>query len=145
MCVSFGIDCKDRGYLTTDFMRKRDLAALPVLSLNTCYTHQPTRGPHALVSPPPMSLRHRNLEPYGRWHATVYLKQNKVRYISFPWTWIDTKVTWIMVLDKIWILFQETKSHSKNIRFTKKRRSWHIKQPRQLRLAKVISKPVHLF
>ena len=28
---------KDRGYLTTDFMRKRDLASLPVLSLIICY------------------------------------------------------------------------------------------------------------
>ena len=33
---------------------------------------QPTRGSCALVSPPLMSSRHRILEPYGRWHATVY-------------------------------------------------------------------------
>ncbi len=27
----------------------------------------------ALVSPPPMCSRHRILEPYGRWHATIYI------------------------------------------------------------------------
>ncbi len=32
---------------------------------------QTTRILRALVSPPPMSSRHRILEPYGRWHATI--------------------------------------------------------------------------
>ncbi len=32
------------------------------------------RGPHAFVSPPPMSSPHRNLEPLGRWHATIHTK-----------------------------------------------------------------------
>ncbi len=31
------------------------------------------RGFRALGSLPPMSSRHRNLEPLGRWHATIYL------------------------------------------------------------------------
>ncbi len=30
---------------------------------------------HAVVSPPPMSSHHRILEPYGRWHATIYMKE----------------------------------------------------------------------
>ncbi len=33
---------------------------------------QPTCGFRALVSPPLMSSGHRILEPYGRWHATIY-------------------------------------------------------------------------
>ena len=33
---------------------------------------QPTRDSRALGSFPPMSLRHRNLETLGRWHATIY-------------------------------------------------------------------------
>ena len=28
-------------------------------------------GSHALVSPPPMSSRHRILEAYSRWHMTI--------------------------------------------------------------------------
>ena len=31
-----------------------------------------TRDSHALVRPPPMSSCHHILEPYGRWHATIY-------------------------------------------------------------------------
>ncbi len=34
--ASFNRSLKDRGYLTTDFMRKRDLAPLSVLSLIIC-------------------------------------------------------------------------------------------------------------
>ncbi len=30
------------------------------------------RGSRAFGSPPPMSSRHRNLEPLERWHATIY-------------------------------------------------------------------------
>ncbi len=29
-------------------------------------------SPLAWASPPLMSSRHRTLEPYGRWHATIY-------------------------------------------------------------------------
>ncbi len=36
--------------------------------------------PHAFVSPPPMSSRHRILEPYGRWCATIY---NLFRVFSY--------------------------------------------------------------
>ncbi len=32
-----------------------------------------TRVLRALVSPPPMSSRHRILEPNGRWHATIFI------------------------------------------------------------------------
>ena len=34
---------------------------------------QPTCGSRALVSPPLISSRHRILEPYGRWHATIHI------------------------------------------------------------------------
>ena len=37
---------------------------------------QPSRGLLALVSPPLMSSRHHNLEPYWRWHATIYMDMN---------------------------------------------------------------------
>ena len=33
---------------------------------------QPTCDSRALVNPPPMSSCHRILEPYSRWHATIY-------------------------------------------------------------------------
>ena len=33
---------------------------------------QPLRESLALASPPLMSSRHHTLEPYGRWHATIY-------------------------------------------------------------------------
>ncbi len=34
---------------------------------------QPTRDSRALGIFPPMSSRHRNLAPLGRWHATIYI------------------------------------------------------------------------
>ncbi len=34
---------------------------------------QPSRELFALVSPPLMSSRHHNLEPYRRWHATIHI------------------------------------------------------------------------
>ena len=36
---------------------------------------QPSCELLALVSPPLMSSRHHNLEPYRRWHATIYYRQ----------------------------------------------------------------------
>ena len=33
---------------------------------------EPTSGSRGLGSPPPMSSLHRNLEPLGRWHATIF-------------------------------------------------------------------------
>ncbi len=41
------------------------------------------RGSVALVSPPLMSSRHRTLEPLGRWHATIYLKAQKMDNFFF--------------------------------------------------------------
>ena len=42
-----------------------------VHEMETGWRLQPSRGLLALVSPPLMSSRHHNLEPYGRWHATL--------------------------------------------------------------------------
>ncbi len=42
------------------------------LSLSPELTVRPMRGFRVFGSPPPMSSRHRNLEPLGRWHATIY-------------------------------------------------------------------------
>ncbi len=36
------------------------------------------RSPRTFGSPPPMSSRHRNLEPLGRWHATIYISSQIV-------------------------------------------------------------------
>ncbi len=43
---------------------------------------QPTGDFCALGSAPPMSSRHRNLEPLGRWHATIYIHRGKVNWLS---------------------------------------------------------------
>ena len=39
---------------------------------------QPMHGPCTFGSPPPMSSRHRNSEPLGRWHQTIYISQGFV-------------------------------------------------------------------
>ncbi len=44
---------------------------------------QPTRDSCALVSPPPMSSRHRILERYGRWHATLFFTQYESGFSMF--------------------------------------------------------------
>ncbi len=53
------------------------LARLHVLGYGLS-VHQPSRGLLALVSPPLMSSRHHNLEPYGRWHATIFISLAKI-------------------------------------------------------------------
>ena len=57
---------------------------------------QPTRGTRVLVSPSLISSHHRILEPYGRWHATVYCgywnenaatlsRENSAELIIYDW------------------------------------------------------------
>ncbi len=54
-------------------MQHRWLIKYEKNSSGTYWGLQPTCGSCALGSPPPMSSRHRNLEPLGRWPATIYI------------------------------------------------------------------------
>ena len=51
----------------------KDISCIKVLCNPVGWRLQPARGPRAFGSPPPMSSRHRNSEPLGRWDATIYL------------------------------------------------------------------------
>ena len=46
---------------------------------------QPMRGSCALVSPPPMSSRHRILEPSGRWHSTLTSRNSNLQHTNLKW------------------------------------------------------------
>ncbi len=52
---------------------------------STGWRLQPTRYSRTLVSPPPMSSRHRILEPSGRWHATLTLRNSNLQHTNLKW------------------------------------------------------------
>ena len=67
------------------------------------------RGPRTFGSPPPMSSHHHNLEPLGRWHATIYWSVPKgggsLNDLQASQTCVVTRPpdTELLVASRVWI------------------------------------------
>ncbi len=68
-----------------------------------------THDSRALGSPPPMSSRHRNLEPLGRWHATISNELPCVTSVTKHW-----KSYWVFGLSILATYYKRKKGPRKN-------------------------------